>query len=285
MIPVVSSAVIHVGIGLAALWLAFYWTPPPMIVLPVELVDSEPAPQPPETPSPPAPRPKPVSVAKPIPPSPPLPRETPPHLEPEVARPAPPPEPPKVLDPPALAAEASTPSPVVMAPSPQVEPKPVEIRKEQAPATNGVESRVTAIGPAPVAAASSPAPSRPPSPEPSPVIAAAPARAPGAPGPVVAARPGEVSRAARPSGGYQVIPSYPAAARQQRIEGTTLLRVLVLADGRVGNIAVQKSAGHPDLDRAAADAVRQWHFDPARKGSETVAMWVLLPVEFHLKDR
>jgi protein TonB len=166
-----------------------------------------------------------------------------------------------------------------------VEAKPVEIKKERAPATNGAESRVVAIGQAPVTAADSPGPSRPLSHELNPEVATTPSRAPGAPGPLVVARPGEVSRAARPSGGYQVIPPYPATARQQRIEGTTLLRVLVLADGRVGNIAVQKSAGHPDLDRAAADAVRQWHFDPARKDSDTVAMWVLLPVEFHLKDQ
>jgi protein TonB len=103
-----------------------------------------------------------------------------------------------------------------------------------------------------------------------------------APAPVVVARPGEITRTARPSGGYQVIPPYPATARQQRAEGTTLLRVLVLADGRVGDVAVQKSAGHADLDQAAAEAVRQWRFDPAREGADAVAMWVLLPVQFHL---
>lgn len=85
-----------------------------------------------------------------------------------------------------------------------------------------------------------------------------------------------------PRGGYQVRPSYPATARGLGVEGTTLLRVLVQDDGRVGEVRVQKSAGHPDLDRAAADAVRQWRFDPARRGDAAVAVWVLLPVEFHL---
>jgi protein TonB len=46
---------------------------------------------------------------------------------------------------------------------------------------------------------------------------------------------------------------------------------------------VKKSAGHPDLDAAAADAVRRWRFEPARRGDEPVAMWVLLPVEFKLQ--
>ncbi len=283
MIPVVSSSVLHLGIALAALSLALVWTPRPLVVLPVELVESEPDPPPVKTLPPPAARSKPVTVAKPIPPTPP-PRESPPRPEPELA---PSPEPPKIPEPSAPAVEAPKPPP--LAPSPPAETKPVEtkqveIRREQTPAIQGAESRVTTISPGPVTATDSPRPSGPPPRDSAAEITAAPSRAPGAPGPVAIARPGEVSRAARPSGGYQVIPPYPATARRQRIEGTTLLRVLVLADGRVGTIAVQKSAGHPDLDQAASDAVRQWRFDPARKGSDAVAMWVLLPVEFHLKE-
>ena len=92
------------------------------------------------------------------------------------------------------------------------------------------------------------------------------------------------TQTARPRGGYQVMPTYPATARRLGAQGTTLLRVLVQDDGRVGDIQIQRSAGHPDLDRAATDAVRRWRFDPARKGAEAVAIWVLLPVEFHLSD-
>ena len=62
-----------------------------------------------------------------------------------------------------------------------------------------------------------------------------------------------------------------------------MLRVHVLIDGRVGDVVVQETAGHPDLDQAAAEAVRRWRFDPARRGNDPVAMWVLLPVEFRLK--
>ncbi len=78
-------------------------------------------------------------------------------------------------------------------------------------------------------------------------------------------------------------PSYPAAPRRLGVQGTTLLRVHVLADGRIGDVLVEQSAGHPDLDDAAAGAVKQWRFDPARRGKEPVAMWVLLPVEFKLR--
>jgi periplasmic protein TonB len=82
-----------------------------------------------------------------------------------------------------------------------------------------------------------------------------------------------------------VYPSYPATARRSGVQGTTHLRVQVLADGRVGEIVVEVSAGHPDLDRAATDAIRRWHFEPARKGPDAVATWVLLPVEFRLDQR
>jgi protein TonB len=92
-----------------------------------------------------------------------------------------------------------------------------------------------------------------------------------------------VTSVARPTGGYQVRPSYPSSAKRLGVQGTTLLRVHVLEDGRVGGIDVEQSAGHPDLDQAATDAVRRWRFEPARRGDQAVAMWVRLPVEFRLK--
>ena len=73
---------------------------------------------------------------------------------------------------------------------------------------------------------------------------------------------GAITRYARPQGGYQVRPGYPATARRLGIQGTTMLRVHVLVDGQVGDVVVQESAGHPDLDQAAADAVRRWRSSP-----------------------
>jgi protein TonB len=90
---------------------------------------------------------------------------------------------------------------------------------------------------------------------------------------------------ARPLGGYQTKPDYPESARRDRVEGVALLRFEVLATGRVGEVLVTRSAGHRDLDRAAIDAIRQWHFEPARRGPTPVAVWVTLPVRFELTDR
>ena len=114
-------------------------------------------------------------------------------------------------------------------------------------------------------------------------LSAAPAPSVAAAGPSAAAAFESVTQQARPQGGYQVQPSYPATPRRLGIQGTTLLRVHVLADGRIRDVLVEKSAGHPELDDAATDAVRRWRFDPARRGSDAVAMWVLLPVEFKLR--
>jgi len=94
---------------------------------------------------------------------------------------------------------------------------------------------------------------------------------------------GAITRYARPQGGYQVRPGYPASARRLGIQGTTMLRVHVLVDGQVGDVIVQETAGHPDLDQAAAEAVKRWRFEPGRRGEDPVPMWVLLPVEFRLK--
>ena len=94
---------------------------------------------------------------------------------------------------------------------------------------------------------------------------------------------GAITQSARPQGGYQVRPSYPSSALRQGIQGTTMLKVHVLIDGRVGDVVVQQSAGHPDLDQAAIEAVRRWRFEPARRGNDPVAMWVLLPVQFQIR--
>ncbi|MFQ5781292.1 MAG: energy transducer TonB, partial [Nitrospiria bacterium] len=43
-------------------------------------------------------------------------------------------------------------------------------------------------------------------------------------------------------GGYQVMPRYPFAARREGREGTVILRMKVLVDGSVGEVAVERSS-------------------------------------------
>ena len=106
-------------------------------------------------------------------------------------------------------------------------------------------------------------------------------------GPQIAstASPPGLTSFARPMGGYQTRPRYPDSARRQGIEGETLLRFQVLASGHVSSVSVAQSAGHPDLDRSAVEAVQTWLFEPARRGKEAVPVWVTLPVRFQLQRR
>jgi protein TonB len=167
-------------------------------------------------------------------------------------------------------------------------PKPIETPLPQAARTvTEPPAPAPTIAPPPPGELPSTQPARPDSAESAPAVRFA--GPPSGPTPAVAASGRELASAsavtqyARPQGGYQVRPSYPATARRLGVQGTTLLKVHVLVDGAVGEVVVQESAGHADLDQAAADAVRRWRFDPARRGSEPVAMWVLLPVEFRLR--
>jgi protein TonB len=94
-----------------------------------------------------------------------------------------------------------------------------------------------------------------------------------------------ITQPARPRGGYQVRPAYPEAARRAGAQGTTVLRVHVEADGSLHEVQGLQSAGHAALDQAAVEAVTRWRFDPARSGSDAVAVWVLVPVEFRIKSQ
>jgi protein TonB len=77
-------------------------------------------------------------------------------------------------------------------------------------------------------------------------------------------------------------PRYPAVARQQGWEGTTVLRVEIQADGKIGVIQIVQSAGHKALDDAAIEAVRAAQFQPARHNGTPITSWVEVPVTFRL---
>ena len=86
-----------------------------------------------------------------------------------------------------------------------------------------------------------------------------------------------------PTGRVSALPRYPDSARRQGITGTTTLLFEVLENGRVGEMQIESSAGHPDLDQAAADAIKKWRFEPARRGNQAVAVWLRIPVKFVLR--
>ena len=77
-------------------------------------------------------------------------------------------------------------------------------------------------------------------------------------------------------------PQYPNRARRRGLEGGLILRVTVNIRGKPSAIEVIKTSGHKILDNAAVKAVRNWQFQPAKKGEKPVKASVNLPVKFRL---
>ncbi len=75
-------------------------------------------------------------------------------------------------------------------------------------------------------------------------------------------------------------PAYPAQSRRLKEEGTVLLLVRVSVEGTPLSVEIRNSSGFERLDEAGLQAVRQWRFVPAKRGSENVAASVLVPIQF-----
>lgn len=63
-------------------------------------------------------------------------------------------------------------------------------------------------------------------------------------------------------------------------QGRVVLRILVRADGTVGDVDVAESSGHSVLDASAIQASSRWRFQPATRDGEPIEAWVLVPVRF-----
>lgn len=87
-----------------------------------------------------------------------------------------------------------------------------------------------------------------------------------------------------PSVVKEVKPSYTAEAMQQKVQGSVILGIVVLADGTVGDIIVEHSLDQEyGLDQEAIKAARQWIFKPGTKDGKPVPVRVTLQLTFTLK--
>lgn len=121
-------------------------------------------------------------------------------------------------------------------------------------------------------------------PEPAPL-----AVAPSPPAPVTEAPPKAVEpavEAPRFNAAYlnNPPPAYPLLARRRGIEGRVLVRAEVQADGSCSRAELKKTSGSDLLDQAALEAVRKWHFVPAKKGNQAITAWVEVPITFKLEN-
>jgi protein TonB len=79
-------------------------------------------------------------------------------------------------------------------------------------------------------------------------------------------------------------PAYPLAARKRGIEGVVRLNVEVSADGAALAVNIAVSSGFAPLDEAALAAVRNWRFEPAKRGGKAVSARVEIPLRFKLSN-
>lgn len=79
---------------------------------------------------------------------------------------------------------------------------------------------------------------------------------------------------------YRVGPIYPPLARQARIQGVVLLRIIINKLGEVRD--AQVVSGHPMLSPAAMDAVKKWRYMPYESEGGTSEIETEVQVIFKL---
>jgi len=80
----------------------------------------------------------------------------------------------------------------------------------------------------------------------------------------------------------KVAPVYPPLARQARIQGTVMLRIIINKSGEVRDVNL--ISGHPMLAPAAVEAVRQWRYQPYVVDGQAVEVETDIQVNFKLAD-
>jgi protein TonB len=78
-------------------------------------------------------------------------------------------------------------------------------------------------------------------------------------------------------------PTYPSSLLGKGIGGRVLVTCSVDASGRVTGTSIKQSSGHPELDKAAVNAVNKWKFKPATKGGRKVKATCVVPFNFEVK--
>lgn len=79
----------------------------------------------------------------------------------------------------------------------------------------------------------------------------------------------------------KVEPEYPELAKRARVQGVVILQVLVDEQGNVADVKIIR--GHPLLNQAAVEAVKQWKYSPTLLNGEPVPVVATVTVNFVLR--
>jgi protein TonB len=181
-----------------------------------------------------------------------------------------------VIIPAPVAPQPEKPKPKPVQPEPLKKPKPTPQPQKKAEAKKAVtKPKPAKVTPAPLAEASAKAVSAPePVADAAKTKTAAKAAEPEAATPPVASANKALNKA----------PLYPTLSRRLKEQGTVYLQVLVLKNGKVGQLKLKQSSGFARLDQSAINAVRGWTYQPALKLGQPVDFWFVQPVVFNLNS-
>ena len=80
----------------------------------------------------------------------------------------------------------------------------------------------------------------------------------------------------------KIPPQYPPAARSAHQQGTVILYTVLYDEGTVEKTSVLQSAGD-NLDKSAADAVKQWVYSPPACGTVALPTEIEVQVNYELR--
>lgn len=81
----------------------------------------------------------------------------------------------------------------------------------------------------------------------------------------------------------RITPVYPEKCKKEGIEGTVVLEIKIDEYGNVMDVQVLKSV-HPDLDKAAMEAIKKWKYKPVIKDDKPAPVVFAVTINFWLRD-
>ncbi len=81
----------------------------------------------------------------------------------------------------------------------------------------------------------------------------------------------------------RITPVYPEKCKKEKVEGTVVLEIKIDTEGNVIDTKILKSV-HPDIDKAATEAIRKWKYNPVIKDGKPVPVVFAVTINFWLRD-
>jgi len=78
-------------------------------------------------------------------------------------------------------------------------------------------------------------------------------------------------------------PKYPDSLKREGVSGVVAVVIVIDEKGAIISSTIGKSS-HPDFERPALDAVKNWKFKPAKKDGASVKVKVTVPLRFNVEE-